>query len=169
MKSLLLDAVLVCAGLLAIRRVPEHGSPVPAILICLGAAAVVFAISLPPVLFEDFGDSYYLAGKAVLDPLVALPLIGPDVDAEGFGLHRLAWLGILLTTPVVLALSFSNPTLMTLYTSFGVSHVLLGGLIWFGLLARARVLSVGDPAAPQPRRGLGTPWIDRRVARDAGQ
>ncbi len=89
MKSLLLDAVLVCAGLLAIRRVPEHGSPVPAILICLGAAAVVFAISLPPVLFEDFGDSYYLAGKAVLDPLVALPLIGPDVDAEGFGFVNL--------------------------------------------------------------------------------
>jgi len=89
LKSLLLDAVLVCAGLLAIRRVPEHGSPVPAILICLGAAAVVFAISLPPVLFEDFGDSYYLAGKAVLDPLVALPLIGPDVDAEGFGFVNL--------------------------------------------------------------------------------
>lgn len=105
--------------------------------------------------------------------LLLIPIaffLGPDFPiAKGAWLHRLAWLGILLTTPVVLALSFSNPTLMTLYTSFGVSHVLLGGLIWFGLLARARVLSVGDPAAPQPRRGLGTPWIDRRVARAAGQ
>ncbi|MDT8267111.1 hypothetical protein RQ832_27950, partial [Roseomonas sp. DSM 102946] len=57
-----------------------------------------------------------------------------------------------LTTPAVLVIAFANPGLMEAYARFGVSYLLFGGLMWFGLLAWSRARA----AAPQGFR-LGTP------------
>jgi alpha-1,2-mannosyltransferase len=51
--------------------------------------------------------------------------------ARGFG-----WAAVLLVTPLVeWPWSISNPGLMTMYRSFAISHLLFGGLLWFGLVA----------------------------------
>ncbi|PZP44589.1 MAG: hypothetical protein DI601_11965 [Azospirillum brasilense] len=57
--------------------------------------------------------------------------------------RALSWAAILLTTPAVLVIAFANPGLMEAYARFGVSYLLFGGLLWFGLLAwsRARAAS----------------------------
>lgn len=57
--------------------------------------------------------------------------------------RALGWAAILLTTPAVLVIAFANPGLMEAYARFGVSYLLFGGLLWFGLLAwsRARAAS----------------------------
>jgi alpha-1,2-mannosyltransferase len=48
----------------------------------------------------------------------------------------LGWLAIFLVTPLVeWPLSISFPSLMTMYRSFAISHLLFGGLLWFGLVA----------------------------------
>jgi alpha-1,2-mannosyltransferase len=41
----------------------------------------------------------------------------------------------LVTIPVALPMSFSSPILMRLYSATVASHLLVGGLLWFGLLA----------------------------------
>ena len=66
--------------------------------------------------------------------------------------HALGWAAILLTTPAVLVIAFANPGLMEAYARFGVSYLLFGGLMWFGLLAWSRARA----AAPQGF-SLGTP------------
>jgi hypothetical protein len=48
----------------------------------------------------------------------------------------LGWLAIILVTPIVgWPSSISNPLLMAIYRSFVISHLLFGGLLWFGLVA----------------------------------
>lgn len=46
------------------------------------------------------------------------------------------WTAIVLVTPIIdLPWSFSNPFLSTVYQSVFLSHLLFGGLVWFGLIA----------------------------------
>jgi alpha-1,2-mannosyltransferase len=46
------------------------------------------------------------------------------------------WAAIALVAPIIdLPWSFSNPFLMTMYRSIFLSHLLFGGLLWFGLIA----------------------------------
>ena len=52
--------------------------------------------------------------------------------------RRVAWGAIFLVTPIATLMPFSNAPLGTLYSKLVVSHVLVGGLIWFLLLALAR-------------------------------
>jgi len=48
----------------------------------------------------------------------------------------IAWAAVALTTPLVeWPWSISNPILMTAYRSLAISHLLFGGLLWFGLIA----------------------------------
>jgi alpha-1,2-mannosyltransferase len=66
--------------------------------------------------------------------------------ARGF-----AWAAIALVTPLVeWPWSISNPGPMTAYTSFTVSHLLFGGLLWFGLVAwwLARAGGLLSPSKP---------------------
>lgn len=49
-----------------------------------------------------------------------------------------AWGAIFLVTPIATLMPYSNAPLGTLYAKLVVSHVLIGGLIWFLLLALAR-------------------------------
>jgi hypothetical protein len=74
---------------------------------------------------------------------IAFFLKGHPHFESGTAGNRLAWLGIFLITPVVEVLQLP-PTLMTLYVKIGVSHLLLGGLIWFALLARLRARAAGS-------------------------
>jgi hypothetical protein len=63
----------------------------------------------------------------------------------------LAWVAMALVTPLVeWPWSISNPGLMTAYTSFTVSHLLFGGLLWFGLVAwwLARYGGLLSPSKP---------------------
>jgi hypothetical protein len=49
-------------------------------------------------------------------------------------------------TPTVLVLDLPGPALMEAYTAFGVSHLLLGGLLLFALLVWSRArLPATDP------------------------
>jgi hypothetical protein len=52
--------------------------------------------------------------------------------------QKAAWVGIFLATPVVLHVPLSNPLLVMLHAKFALSHVLLGGLVWFALIAWSR-------------------------------
>ena len=52
--------------------------------------------------------------------------------------RRVGWGAILLVAPIATLMPFSNAPLGTLYAKLVVSHVLVGGLIWFVLLAVAR-------------------------------
>jgi alpha-1,2-mannosyltransferase len=45
------------------------------------------------------------------------------------------WFAILLVTPVVRLLKFTSPRLLEAYKDVGVSHLLLGAILWFGLIA----------------------------------
>lgn len=52
------------------------------------------------------------------------------------GARALGWIAIVLTIPLVeWPWSISNPVLMGLYRSFAISHLLFGGLLWFGIIA----------------------------------
>jgi len=64
-------------------------------------------------------------------------------------LRRLGWVGIVLTVPVVTVLDLPGRPLTELYARVGVSHLLLGGLIWFALLAWARIREDGAPTRSQ--------------------
>jgi hypothetical protein len=44
------------------------------------------------------------------------------------------WLAILLVTPVIRMLHFASPWMLHVYKDAGVSHLLVGGLLWFGLI-----------------------------------
>jgi hypothetical protein len=47
-----------------------------------------------------------------------------------------AWAAIFLVTPLVIwPPNIPNPALMEIYKSWAVSHLLLGGLLWFGVVA----------------------------------
>lgn len=70
---------------------------------------------------------------------------------------RLAWIGIFLTLPIVSFVAFSSPLLAVFYAKFGVSHVLMGGLIWFGLLVWARAQAAQERAAGGRYAGLSQP------------
>jgi hypothetical protein len=68
--------------------------------------------------------------------------------------RRVGWIAIgLVTLPIVWPTSFSNPWAMSLYSSLIVSHLLLGGLLWFGLIAWALARS-HTPAALVPEVGM---------------
>jgi len=54
------------------------------------------------------------------------------------------WLAIMLVTPVVRLLHFSSPWMLQAYKDVAVSHLLFGGLLWFGLI----VLWLARPLAP---------------------
>lgn len=84
--------------------------------------------------------------------------------APGVVTKSLAWAGVLLVSPVVLALRLSGTTLPTWYSRLLVSHVLIGALIWFGLIvvARSRV----EGGQPAWRRWLE--WRGRREAASPG-
>ncbi|HEY4077861.1 MAG TPA: glycosyltransferase family 87 protein [Rhizomicrobium sp.] len=45
------------------------------------------------------------------------------------------WLAILLVTPVVRLLKFTAPWMLEAYKDIGVSHLLYGALLWFGMIA----------------------------------
>ncbi|HET6307507.1 MAG TPA: glycosyltransferase family 87 protein [Rhodopila sp.] len=47
----------------------------------------------------------------------------------------IGWAAILLTTPLVRSLDFTDPTFMAVYVDFGASYLLFGGVLWFGLIA----------------------------------
>jgi len=77
-------------------------------------------------------------------------LLGPRSPIRsGTTARQLAWVAILLITPTVLLLEFSNPGLMAAYTAIGVSHLLFGGLLLFALLAwsRAAIAATVPPLA----------------------
>jgi hypothetical protein len=83
--------------------------------------------------------------------------------ARGFG-----WAAVALVTPLVeWPWSISNPGLMTMYSSFVLSHLLFGGLLWFGLVAwwLARSGSLLSPSqAPcgvKPRFGADGASLER--------
>jgi len=58
------------------------------------------------------------------------------------------WLAILLATPLVRPLVFPLAGAAEAYKNFGVSHLLFGGLLWFGLLTWQ--LARSGRAAPEP-------------------
>lgn len=75
--------------------------------------------------------------------------------ASGIAVERLAWIGIFLITPAVMFLSFSNQILETFYAKFAVSHVLIGGLIWFALIAYSRaVVTTAPPRADRSSQSV---------------
>ena len=55
--------------------------------------------------------------------------------ALGWPARGLIWAAILLVTPLVRPLTFSQAWLIDSYKIFAVSHLLFGGLLCFGLLA----------------------------------
>ncbi len=61
----------------------------------------------------------------------------------------LAWAAIFLTTPIVLMAIFENSLASQLYAKALVSHYLLGGLIWFGILVWALATLSRKPASQQ--------------------
>lgn len=82
---------------------------------------------------------------------------------SGPAARMVGWTALCLTAPLVRLVQFSNPALMAGYVDIGVSHLLFGGLLWFGLIAwsmaqpeKARP-SVGHPATSRPAfRCIGT-------------
>ena len=71
-----------------------------------------------------------------------------DMQARSF--RALGWLAILLVTPLVRPLTLSHPWAVEAYKDAGVSYLLFGGLLWFGLLiwqmtrhARATASTIG--------------------------
>jgi hypothetical protein len=67
--------------------------------------------------------------------------------------RRVAWGAIFLVTPIATLMPYSNAPLGTLYAKLVVSHVLVGGLIWFALLAVARA-KIGAQR-PAEQHGVG--------------
>ncbi len=73
------------------------------------------------------------------------------------------WVAIGLTMPLGLSLVFSHPGITNLYWHFGVSHFLLAGIIWLGLLAwrlittDVRVIPGAELANPLGQRRLFSP------------
>ncbi|HEX4272715.1 MAG TPA: glycosyltransferase family 87 protein [Rhizomicrobium sp.] len=55
-------------------------------------------------------------------------------DVQGGSFRVLGWLAILLVTPLVRPLTFSQSWAVEAYKDTGVSYLLFGGLLWFGLL-----------------------------------
>jgi hypothetical protein len=80
---------------------------------------------------------------------IAFALSPRSPFADGPTARNTAWAGIFLTTPVVLHVPLSSPLLATLHARFAVSHVLLGGLVWFALIAwsRSRAATMSTPSA----------------------
>lgn len=67
---------------------------------------------------------------------IAFFLGSPKTFSTSKATKIVAWAAIGLVTPLVeWPLSISQSSVTTLYTSFGVSHLLFGGLLWFGLVA----------------------------------
>jgi hypothetical protein len=61
--------------------------------------------------------------------------------------RRIGWLAIALVTPLVgWPWTIANAGLMTLYKSFLISHLLFGGLLWFGLIAWWLATSANRPS-----------------------
>jgi acetyl esterase len=79
--------------------------------------------------------------------LGAHPAFPSSRAARGLG-----WIAIFLITPLVVAPSMhwpslvSNAILLRAYSSFAVSNLLLGGLLWFGLVAWWLALPIGVSA-----------------------
>ena len=74
----------------------------------------------------------------------------------------IAWAAVALTTPLVeWPWSISNPTLMTAYRSLAISHLLLGGLLWFGLVAWWLARSGGLLSASEPAEKRGFENLDQ--------
>ena len=57
-----------------------------------------------------------------------------DVPSGRGATWWLGWVAIFLVTPPVRLFDFNNPFLNSLYARFLVSHYLVGGFIWFGIL-----------------------------------
>jgi alpha-1,2-mannosyltransferase len=75
----------------------------------------------------------------------------------------IGWIAIILVTPLVeWPWSITNSRLMEAYRSFGVSHLLFGGLLWFGLicwwLLKVDETSKAEAYATQPET-IGKPGI----------
>jgi hypothetical protein len=68
--------------------------------------------------------------------------LSSDWAAEASLTRRLGWVAIFLLTPLVWPLSLANEAAAAAYRLFGVSHLLLGGLLVFALVAR-RLASTG--------------------------
>jgi hypothetical protein len=99
------------------------------------ALVLVLAVVSSPLSWSHYYLLMLLPAAFFLAPGSAL--------AASAARRALGWAAILLTTPAVLVIAFANPGLMEAYARFGVSYLLFGGLLWFGLLAwsRARAAS----------------------------
>ena len=78
--------------------------------------------------------------------------------------QRVGWVAIALVTPLVgWPWSIPNSLLMTVYRTMIMSHLLMGGLIWFGLIAYSLARTGGLLAsAGRMRSGHSRP-VDRKI------
>lgn len=65
----------------------------------------------------------------------AFHLRSTSIFAAGSMARLIGWVAIILATVLVRPLQFSDPTLMTVYSTVGVSNLLFSGLLWIGLIA----------------------------------
>jgi len=86
--------------------------------------------------------------------LLLIPMaffLGARFSIADVRLRRLGWLGIAFTVPVVSVLHLPGSFLPDLYARLGISHLLFGGLILFGLLVIARRRVARDGMLPPQR------------------
>ncbi|HZY18413.1 MAG TPA: glycosyltransferase family 87 protein [Ramlibacter sp.] len=91
-------------------------------------------------------------------------LLGPTGLGQGRAARVLGWVAIVLAMPLVRPLFFTDPALAAAYRSIGVSHLLFGGLLTFGLVAahlaasgptmRGRAMEPGRRPRPWGAAGL---------------
>lgn len=77
--------------------------------------------------------------------------------------RSLGWAAIILATVLVRPLQFSDPALLTAYSTVGASNLLCGGLIWTGLIAWSLARSGGGtPSTIAARPGWVAAWTSRK-------
>jgi alpha-1,2-mannosyltransferase len=83
----------------------------------------------------------------------AFHLRSTSLFAAGPIARLLGWMAIILATVLVRPLQFSDPVLMTAYSTVGASNLLFSGLLWIGLIAWSlarsrRTMPLAIPASP---------------------
>jgi hypothetical protein len=73
----------------------------------------------------------------------AFHLRSTSLFAAGSIARLLGWVAIILATVLVRPLQFSDPVLMTAYSTVGASNLLFSGLLWIGLIAWSLARSTG--------------------------